>query len=216
MPPKKNKKEIEPVISDDSSDESELSQDDDLLDAVEKTELNEDDDEVLSESADDSDAYSNDDEDDIASGSDNEEDEDGEERKKTVRKKKDKRKKKDTGADCPYKNDDDLDLDEDEDDVCQTEEVIDDNNNECDKEVDKEDYISRDKLTKYERTLALAIRARQIEEGSQPMVENIEGLKLQEIAWKELREKKCPLLVKREMLDGGIEYRDINDLIIIN
>ena len=53
------------------------------------------------------------------------------------------------------------------------------------------------KITKYERTLLIGKRAKQIEEGANPNVKVLAGQSAIEIAEEELRQRKIPLIIKR-------------------
>ena len=71
-------------------------------------------------------------------------------------------------------------------------------------------------LTKYEYTKILGVRASQIENGAAPMIsvdENVHDAYL--IAKEELRQKKTPIIVKRPIPNGIIEYWKLSDLEII-
>ena len=73
-------------------------------------------------------------------------------------------------------------------------------------------------LTKYEYTSILGVRAKQINEGSQPFIklddkDIIDGYL---IAQMELKLKKIPFIVKRPLPNGGNEYWKLSDLEIIN
>lgn len=65
------------------------------------------------------------------------------------------------------------------------------------------------KLTKYERTKVIGMRAEQLARGAQafvPLPEKLEGISaihtFYKIAERELVEKKIPFIVVRQMLDG--------------
>jgi DNA-directed RNA polymerase subunit K/omega len=68
-------------------------------------------------------------------------------------------------------------------------------------------------LTKYEKTRILGERARQIEEGSQPLIdikpEIIDSYVIAEI---ELKEKAIPFILERPLPNGGCEYWRLADL----
>ena len=71
-------------------------------------------------------------------------------------------------------------------------------------------------LTKYEYTRILGIRAKQINEGAQPMIKLdktiIDGYLIAQI---EIKQKKVPFILKRPLPNGGIEYWKISDLEIL-
>ncbi len=72
-------------------------------------------------------------------------------------------------------------------------------------------------LTKYEYTSILGIRAKQLNEGSQPFIklddkDIIDGYL---IAQMELKMKKIPFIVKRPLPNGGNEYWKLSDLEVV-
>ena len=71
-------------------------------------------------------------------------------------------------------------------------------------------------LTKYEKTKILGLRAKQINQGSQPYIELknkiIEGYLIAEL---ELRAKKIPFIVRRPLPDNSSEYWKLEDLELI-
>merc|ERR1712203_899929 len=74
--------------------------------------------------------------------------------------------------------------------------------------------ITTNYMTKYERARVLGTRALQIAMCAPVMVElEAESDPLQ-IAAKELREQKIPLIIRRYLPDGSYEDWSINDLII--
>ena len=71
-------------------------------------------------------------------------------------------------------------------------------------------------LTKYEYTKILGVRANQIENGASPMIsvdETVHDAYL--IAKEELLQKKTPIIIKRPMPNGTIEYWKLSDLEIL-
>lgn len=71
-------------------------------------------------------------------------------------------------------------------------------------------------LSKYEKTRILGQRAKQLENGSKPLIvldRKILDSKL--IAELELKEKKIPFIIKRPIPDGTAEYWKLKDLLII-
>ena len=70
-------------------------------------------------------------------------------------------------------------------------------------------------MTKYERARVLGTRAMQLSMNAPPLVEVEPGMiDPLEIASKELRERKLPLIIRRFLPDGSYEDWPINDLII--
>ena len=71
-------------------------------------------------------------------------------------------------------------------------------------------------LTKYEKARVLGIRAKQIENGSLPLIDvDNDIIDAYLIAQKELSEKKIPFIIKRPLPNGGSEYWKLNDLELI-
>ena len=72
-------------------------------------------------------------------------------------------------------------------------------------------------LTRYEKARILGLRAKQINNGSNPFIkvprDMLNGIR---IAEKELEEKKIPFIIRRPLPNGGSEYWDINDLEILD
>lgn len=68
-------------------------------------------------------------------------------------------------------------------------------------------------LTKYEKTKVLGLRAKQIEDGSLPLVEVKNSIiDPYLIAIKELEEKKIPFIIRRPLPNGASEYWKVKDL----
>lgn len=78
-----------------------------------------------------------------------------------------------------------------------------------------EERITTRFMTKYERARVLGTRAMQLSMNAPPLV-NVEPGMIDplEIAAKELRERKLPLIIRRHLPDGSFEDWPINDLII--
>merc|ERR1711916_226577 len=74
--------------------------------------------------------------------------------------------------------------------------------------------ITTQYMTKYERARVLGTRALQISMGAPIMVAVMGETDLLEIAAKELREKKIPIVIRRYLPDGSHEDWDIEELIV--
>ncbi|MES1922052.1 DNA-directed RNA polymerases I, II, and III subunit RPABC2 [Bonamia ostreae] len=74
--------------------------------------------------------------------------------------------------------------------------------------------ITTQYMTKYERARVLGTRALQISMGAPIMVAVMGETDLLEIAAKELREKKIPIVIRRFLPDGSHEDWDIDELIV--
>ena len=81
---------------------------------------------------------------------------------------------------------------------------------------DPANNVSRNVLTKYERTLVIGVRLEQLARGAPPYIDHKKhGLKtIQQVAEKELQERVIPFMVQRTMPDGKLEYWRLSDMII--
>jgi DNA-directed RNA polymerases I, II, and III subunit RPABC2 len=78
----------------------------------------------------------------------------------------------------------------------------------------KEERITPNRLTKYEKAKLLGIRANQIDRNA-PIMIDIDGeISSLEIAKRELIEKKLPLIIERIHANGDYEHWSIDELII--
>ena len=69
------------------------------------------------------------------------------------------------------------------------------------------------RITKFERVRVIGARATQISRGA-PSTVNIDGMEDPlEIAEKEFRERKCPLMVVRKYPNGKVEKIAVSDMI---
>ena len=81
--------------------------------------------------------------------------------------------------------------------------------------IDKQKRISLPFITKYEKARIIGLRTQQLLNGSQALVDT-RGLKsFLEIAEKELKDKKIPFIIKRNLPNNKYEYWKINELINI-
>lgn len=80
--------------------------------------------------------------------------------------------------------------------------------------VSKADRITTRYLTKYERARLLGTRALQLSMNAPPMVELEGETDPLQIANKELRERKIPLVIRRFLPDGSFEDWSLDELII--
>lgn len=103
-----------------------------------------------------------------------------------------------------------------------TNDYIHDNNNELNNMIFssedlKDNLLSKKKitkpfLTKYEQARIIGYRAEQIASGSEPCVDVNGNLNVVEIAEKELKERKIPLIIKRTLPNNDSEYWKIEEL----
>jgi len=76
--------------------------------------------------------------------------------------------------------------------------------------------ITRNILTIYEKTRVLGLREKQLIDGAQSTIDTKDCNNERDIAIKELREGKIPLMIVRPLPNGGKEYWKLQDLIDIN
>jgi len=74
--------------------------------------------------------------------------------------------------------------------------------------------ISRPVLTKYELTKVISVRMEQIASGMKPLIQikNKKNMDIYQIVLMELREKKVPFIIKRNLPNGQFEYWKLEDL----
>jgi DNA-directed RNA polymerase I, II, and III subunit RPABC2 len=72
-------------------------------------------------------------------------------------------------------------------------------------------------LSKYERVKIIGIRSEQLQRGADPYVELDESKEFnpREVAIEELRQRKIPFMLKRQLPDGSFEYWRLDDMIIL-
>jgi DNA-directed RNA polymerase I, II, and III subunit RPABC2 len=68
------------------------------------------------------------------------------------------------------------------------------------------------RLTKYELTGLIGMRVEQLNRGALPTVDVGDLTNVRDIAYKELREKKMPLMVSRPLPGGQIEILRVDDI----
>ena len=82
------------------------------------------------------------------------------------------------------------------------------------KNYDIKNNISNPKMTKYEKTKIVGIRAQQLANGSKPRIKvPVHVTDTIKIAELELENRRIPFIIKRSLPSGSIEYWKINDLI---
>jgi len=72
-------------------------------------------------------------------------------------------------------------------------------------------------LTRYEKARIIGLRAKQINDGSDPLVtvsqDMINGLTIAQL---EFKQKKLPFIIRRPLPNGGSEYWNVHDLVDID
>lgn len=72
-------------------------------------------------------------------------------------------------------------------------------------------------LSKYERVKIIGLRSEQLQRGADPYVEfdASKDFNPREVATEELRQRKIPFMIKRQLPDGSFEYWRLDDMIIL-
>lgn len=81
--------------------------------------------------------------------------------------------------------------------------------------ISKTSKLTKPFLSKYERVKIISIRSKQLAQGAKPLVKNIIGLSVTEIALLELKNKVIPLIIERPVPNVGIERWKLSELIIL-
>jgi len=79
-----------------------------------------------------------------------------------------------------------------------------------------ENNTTRNIMTRYEKNSVVGLRTEQLRRGAEPLVEFDETkFNPLEIAERELKERKIPMIIKRKLPNGKMEYWRMEDLIIL-
>lgn len=70
-------------------------------------------------------------------------------------------------------------------------------------------------LSKYEKVKILGIRTEQLQRGAEPLINWDGEFDPRKIAKEELMQRKTPLMIRRKMPDGAVEYFRLDDMIIL-
>ena len=93
--------------------------------------------------------------------------------------------------------------------------ILADDNVELYKNYDIKNNISEPILTKYEYTKSLGMRAQQLAMGAEPLIKVTEDLNdVVLIAEEELRQRKTPVIIQRNVGVNKFEYWKIEDLAV--
>jgi DNA-directed RNA polymerase subunit K/omega len=75
--------------------------------------------------------------------------------------------------------------------------------------------ITKNKMTKYEYTKILGMRAQQITMGAEPLIEISDDMKSAiEVAEEELRQRKTPYIVARKINSKKFDFWKVEDMVI--
>ncbi len=106
--------------------------------------------------------------------------------------------------------------DDDEDNILNTSQFYNKNDYEditkIESEILSEDKKSSNRITKYECTKVIGIRAQQLASGMPAFVNTHRMTNVIDIAIKELKENKIPFIIRRPMQDGKYEYWKLSEL----
>ena len=70
------------------------------------------------------------------------------------------------------------------------------------------------RMTKYEKTSLVSVRAQQLANGLKPLIDSLEGFRNPiEIAKEELKQRKIPLVIHRNVRGGKFEIWKVDELI---
>jgi DNA-directed RNA polymerase I, II, and III subunit RPABC2 len=97
-------------------------------------------------------------------------------------------------------------------------EIIDDNNDiieNIENEEKIEEKQTTNYITKYEKAKIIGFRAQQLSKGAAPSIDIGEEYNPYNIALMELEQNRLPLMIKRKLPNGNVEYWKTNELIII-
>lgn len=81
------------------------------------------------------------------------------------------------------------------------------------KDYDPNKNITRNVMTKFEKTKVIGMRLEQLARGAQPFVDTTGLTNIRSIVMKELEERKIPFIISRTLPNGKNEYWRIADLI---
>jgi len=72
-------------------------------------------------------------------------------------------------------------------------------------------------LTKYEKVKLIGVRAEQLQRGAPPNVPFDDSVPFdaRALAHEELRQHKLPLMLRRKLPDGSLEYWRLDDMVIL-
>jgi len=76
--------------------------------------------------------------------------------------------------------------------------------------------ITKPFMTKYERVRLLGVRTQQLISGAKPMIKNTQNLTPKQIAELEIENNVLPLIIKRPLPNGQVEYWKTSELKRIN
>ena len=80
---------------------------------------------------------------------------------------------------------------------------------------DPSQYVTRNVMTKYEKCKILGMRMEQLARGAPTLIQVTDSCKtVQDIAAKELEEKKIPFMIVRTLPSGTKEYWKVADLVV--
>jgi DNA-directed RNA polymerase I, II, and III subunit RPABC2 len=73
-------------------------------------------------------------------------------------------------------------------------------------------YVTRNMMTKYEKTKVVGMRLEQLARGAPTLIDTTNCKSIRDVVLMELEEKKLPFVVVRELPNGKKEYWRVSDL----
>lgn len=77
-------------------------------------------------------------------------------------------------------------------------------------------YMSKNIMSRYEKAKIIGLRLQQLAAGAEPTIDikNFKGMNIRDIALEELKQRKLPFMILRNLPLGVKEYWKLEDLII--
>jgi DNA-directed RNA polymerase I, II, and III subunit RPABC2 len=79
-----------------------------------------------------------------------------------------------------------------------------------------EKNITRNTMSKYEKTKIIGMRLEQITRGAKPFIDVTEGMTVRDIVLKELADNKLPFMISRTLPNGQKEFWKLEHMIVPN
>ena len=75
-------------------------------------------------------------------------------------------------------------------------------------------YVTRNQMSKYEKTKIIGMRLEQLARGAASLVDTSACTSIRDVVMKELEERKLPFIIIRSLPNGKKEYWRVADLVI--
>lgn len=79
---------------------------------------------------------------------------------------------------------------------------------------DPSTYVSSNVMTRFEKAKVIGMRLEMLVREAESTIDTSQHTKIRDICLQELREKKNPFIIKRELPNNKVEYWRVCDLII--